>query len=155
MSKMGDSRWRPVRIRDEASVRYLNSLFAKGWYLMDLGLDDLPFLYFLVPLEPGKKRPKIASELTQLSIATFTQKGLRHTPPVPIKGSRDHMPVLVLTKGKNRGMQKAVAICRDETGYIDMRKGKMDPKEWRSILTIPMEAEGYVMIYQKRGLDSA
>jgi hypothetical protein len=152
MSKTNDSRWRPVRIRDEASVRYLNSLFAKGWYLMDLGLDDLPFLFFMVPLEPGKKRPKIDSKLTQLSLMRYTVKGFRS---VPITGTRDHMPVLVLTKGTNRGMQKAVAICRDDTGYIDMSKGTMNLKEWRMLLTLPMEAEGYVMIYQKRGIDSA
>lgn len=153
MSKTNDNRWRPVRIRDEASVRYLNSLFAKGWYLMDLGLDDLPFLFFMVPLDPDKKRPKIASELTQLSMISYTVKGFRRI-PVPIKGSRDHMPVLVLTKGTNRGMQKAIAVCRDETGYIDMRKGTMNQKEWRTLLTLPMETEGYVIIYQKRGIDS-
>jgi hypothetical protein len=149
MSKTNDSRWRPVLIRDEASVRYLNSLFAKGWYLMDLGLEDLPFLFFMVPLDPEKKPPKIARELTLLSSYI---KGFRR---VPITGTRDHMPVLVLTKGTNRGMQKAIAISRDETGYIDMRKGEMNLKEWRTLLTFPMEAEGYVIIYQKRGIDSA
>jgi hypothetical protein len=149
MSKSNDSRWCPVRVRDEGSVRYLNTLFAKGWYLMDLGLDDLPFLFFLVPLDPEKQQPKIASELTQLLL--YPTKGFRR---YPINGTRDHMPVLVLTKGRKRGIQNAVAVCRDETGYIDMSKGTMNLKEWRMLLTLPMEAEGYVIIYQKREIDS-
>jgi hypothetical protein len=141
------SRWLPVRLRNAESIGYLNEQFAKGWYVMDLGLSDLPFLYFEVPLDPGKKRPKIAPELKHISVMRMPRKG---STPVPVGGLKDAMPVLVLTKGEEKGRQMAVAVVRDESGYIDMTSDRTDVRKWRHLLTCPMEEEGYVVIYERR-----
>ena len=45
-------KWRAIRLENEESVRYLNRMFARGWYLMELGVDGLEYLNFTVPLKP-------------------------------------------------------------------------------------------------------
>jgi hypothetical protein len=143
------SRWLPVRLRDAESVRYLNEQFAKGWYVMDLGLRDLPFLFFQVPHDPRKKRPAVARELKPISMMRMTRKGFT-TAPIPIAGTKDSMPVIVLTKGTAQGVQMAVAVVRDEKGYIDMASDRTDTRVWRHLLTCPLEEDGYVVIYERR-----
>jgi hypothetical protein len=114
---------------------------------MDLGLDDLPFLAFLVPLDPTKKGPKVAGELTSIFSASLGVKGFKR---MPLLRHDNSMPVIVLTRGRVKGKQMAVATTRDETGYIDMRKDHTDLKVWRPLMTFPLEEGGYVAIYERR-----
>jgi hypothetical protein len=124
-------KWRAIRLENEESVRYLNRMFARGWYLMDLGVDGLPYLCFTVPLKP-------------VPIEYDTKKWVVARPP--------SIEIVILTHGKRKNIQKAVVQMRDEKGYYDFTKEKqwIDKKVWEAMASISLEEEGLVTIYQRR-----
>ena len=97
-------KWRPVIIRDAPGVKALNALFRKGWYLIDLEMDDLPYLAFMVSTEG--ERP---------------QKKARPGSLVPIFTASDKSLLLILTKG-NIHRQRAILLEPDEKGYRDFSR---------------------------------
>lgn len=115
--KANTDKWRPVTIRDALSVKALNSLFCKGWYLMDLEMDDLPCLAFHVSLE-GERPPKVrksggfpSTHDTMLHLVGANDSGVGDK-------SQGTMLVLVLTKGEGY-RQRAIMLEPDEQGYRD------------------------------------
>jgi hypothetical protein len=124
-------KWRAIRLENEESVRYLNRMFARGWYLMDLGVDGLPYLNFTVPMKPMPvdydQRPWVAVKMESIQI-------------------------VILTYGRRKNIQKAVVQMRDENGYYDFSKeGEwIDKKVWQAMASISLEEEGLVTIYQRR-----
>jgi hypothetical protein len=131
-SCMADAhKWRAIRLENEESVRYLNWMFARGWYLMDLGVDGLPYLNFTVPMKPMPveydQQPWIAVKMESIQI-------------------------VILTNGKRKNIQKALVQMRDEKGYYDFSKEKqgIDMKVWEAMTSISLEEEGMVTIYQRK-----
>ena len=124
-------KWRAIRLENEESVRYLNRMFSRGWYLMDLGVDGLPYLNFTVPLKPMP--------------VEYDQQ-----PWVAVK--MESIQVVILTHGKRRNIQKAVVQMRNEEGYYDFTKEKqwIDMKVWEGMASIKLEDDGLVTIYQRR-----
>jgi hypothetical protein len=124
-------KWRAIRLENEESVRYLNRMFARGWYLMDLGVDGLPYLNFTVPLKPMPvdydQRPWVAVKMPSIQI-------------------------VILTHGKRKNIQKGVVQMRDEKGYYDFSKQgeQIDMNIWEAMASISLEEEGLVTIYQRK-----
>lgn len=139
-----DEIWKPVRLHDAESIVYLNELLAEGWYLMEVGVDGLKCLAFQVPLEPPKER-KSGRHKRSAPAFSFGEFQVPRSPSSPI----DFMPVVILTKGKDRGKQMALVAYRDETGYIDFTKTKADTTMWRLLLTMPVE-NGLVILYERK-----
>lgn len=122
--------WRPVRLRDCASVEYLNELLDGGWYLMPLNVQGLVALAFTIPMEPARERAMMMPWQAQ-----------RHEEP-------DEIAVVVLHRGVDPGRQKAVVTSRDDSGYIDMRR---IPREsgWHVVLTLQLERDGLVTVLER------
>lgn len=124
-------KWRAIRLENEESVRYLNRLFARGWYLMELGVDGLPYLNFTVPLKP------MPVEYDQQPWVTVKMSSIQ---------------IVILTLGRRRNIQKAIVQFRNEKGYYDFSKRgeHIDMKVWQAMASISLEEEGMVTIYQRR-----
>jgi hypothetical protein len=126
-------KWRAIRLENEESARYLNRMFARGWYLMDLGVDGLPYLNFTVPLKPlpvdYEQRPWVAVKMESIQI-------------------------VILTHGKRKNIQKAVVQMRDEKGYYDFSKQGLDMTIWAAMASIKLEEEGLVTIYQRKDAEA-
>jgi hypothetical protein len=116
-----DDRWRAVRLRDSQSVGYLNRLFAEGWHLMRIDADGLPYLGFEVPVEPPP----------------WTTPKSVHT-----KVDADRLPrivMIVLRRGDEPDLQRAVYVERDETGHFDLGAIELGGTEWGHFAGIAME----------------
>ena len=96
-------KWRPVLLRDEGSVDELNALFAKGWYLLELDMDDLPMLVFFAPADTVEAVPRADAS------------------DHPRHWNKADLPIVVLRRGKLKSRQKAFLVESDG-GYKDMSR---------------------------------
>lgn len=118
-------KWRPVIIRDEVSVEALNILLHKGWYLMDIDMEDLPHLVFHVSAE-GERPEKPAGS-----------GGFTLWP-----STKGKMLQLILTRG-NIHRQRAIMLEPDEKGYRDVNRHRAEIERaaegWKIVLVFDME----------------
>jgi hypothetical protein len=132
-------KWRPVIVRDALSVKALNTLFRKGWYLMDLEMDDLPYLAFQISTEG--ERP---------------QKKRRPGELIPYPLGIDQTLILILTKG-NIHRQRAVLLEPDERGYRDIRRHEEELARvaagWEPIQMFSMENRCSLAILEREELE--
>lgn len=101
-------KWRAVMVRDALSVKALNALFRKGWYLMDLGMEDLPWLAFNVSIEGERPEKK-------LKPGAFIPLAVRSKNPL----------LLLLARGSTH-RQRAILLEPDERGYRDFSRYDRD-----------------------------
>jgi hypothetical protein len=130
-------KWRAVMVRDALSVKALNILFRKGWYLMDLEMEDLQSLAFHVSIE-GERPEKVRKPGALVPVVVDTDAPL----------------LLILTKGETH-RQRALMLEPDEQGYRDMAKYERDIAEvadgWETTAMFPMEGRCYLAILEKPG----
>lgn len=128
-------KWRLVVVRDALGVKALNTLFRKGWYLMDIEMDDLPFLAFEVPLEG--ERP---------------QKNRRPDPFIPFPEEPDRTLLLILTKGTIH-RQRALMLDLDEKGYRDFARYEeqlaRESDGWDILQIFSLENRHHIAILEK------
>lgn len=63
-------KWRAVIVRDALSVAALNTLFRKGWFLMDIEMEDLPHLVFQVSPE-GERGERLTRTAISISMSSI------------------------------------------------------------------------------------
>lgn len=136
MIRLLDPRWRAVLLRDQESVGYLNRLFRRGWYLMEINADGISHLLFQVPVEPLK----------------FIEPTNEHQSITAYES--EYFFVIVLRKGTVRDRQRAVLTQRDEKGYVDLGIGESEgisiqEGAWRSLMVIGLGPVGVVSILER------
>src|SRR5919205_351311 len=92
--------WYPIFVRSRRDIERLNRLFEKGWFLDQIGLEEMPFLAFNAPL-PDPDAPEGPEEVAEGS-------------------PEDNVLMLVLARGTVKGRQRAMIVEPDEHGYRDL-----------------------------------
>lgn len=123
-----DRNWRAVRLKDDTSADYLNTLLQEGWYVMDVGVPGLPALAFVVPLEPPTD-----------TTFRWQKRG---------QPREDQIVMLVLHKGTAPGRQKGIVTRRDAAGYLDMRLLQAEPG-WKQLIVLEMESGAAISIMEQ------
>ena len=132
MISQHDKTWRPVRLQNLESVKYLNRLFRAGWYLMHIGADGLEYLAFQVPTE------------------TPQWTTVNDFPYEFVSMSRESITVLVLHSGTARGRQKARVLKPDLEGRFLIRT--VAPKGWKLVMWgIALESGERIAILEREG----
>jgi hypothetical protein len=113
--------WRALRLKDAASIAYLNRMFRAGWYIMPFDIDDVPHFIMSVPIET----PKRVDYTNEHQILDAT--------------NQPTMTIVVLRKGEVRDRQRAVMLERDDEGKLHIAMSRFNHDEWRPIGMINLE----------------
>lgn len=126
-----DPDWRAVRLKDASSVEYLNRMFRRGWYIMPLDINGISHFIMMVPLDNP----------TRVDYASYHQRIAGDAQP--------SMVIVVLRKGEQKGIQRAILAEIGESGKVEMKVRRIDQNSLRPIAWLKLEEGGMVVLFER------